>query len=147
MGYKDTTIEQLCNLINCLEDNGVLTPDESIAYRDIMSDYLSHKSKELQESQTLIPDMRRSSIVYHEAGEEEESVIEFLGDEAEPGYVLHRASNMICFDDCTDIRVDKIVVLGREVEYVGWQPGMLYEFRDVESGEIVFSRYYEQWDH
>lgn len=60
---------------------------------------------------------------------------------------LFVAAKIICFGDCTDEKVDMIVVDDREVEYAGWQPGMLFEFYDVKTGEIVWSRSFPSWDH
>ena len=56
------------------------------------------------------------------------------------------AARAICFDDCCDDRVEAIYVGGRKVEYMGWQPGMLYEFCD-DRGRIVWSRRFPEWDH
>jgi len=36
---------------------------------------------------------------------------------------------------------------GREVKYMGWQPGMLYEFYDAETKEVIWSRRFPEWDH
>ena len=51
------------------------------------------------------------------------------------------------FNDCGGYDVLEVVVDGRRVEYVGWQPGMLYEFADCETGEIVWSASFPEWDH
>lgn len=51
------------------------------------------------------------------------------------------------FSDCGGYDVLEVVVDGRRVEYVGWQPGMLYEFADCETGEIVWSASFPEWDH
>ena len=56
-------------------------------------------------------------------------------------------ANRIVFSDCSYDEITEIVADGRPVEYVGWQPGMLVEFRDTETGEIVFSESFPQWDH
>lgn len=53
----------------------------------------------------------------------------------------------IVFSDCGYDEITEIVADGRPVEYVGWQPGMLVEFRDTETGEIIFSESFPQWDH
>jgi len=51
------------------------------------------------------------------------------------------------FNDCGGYDVVEVVVDGRRVEYVGWQPGMLFEFVDCETDEIVWSASFPEWDH
>lgn len=61
---------------------------------------------------------------------------------------LFTAAKHICFSDCDETyRLEKIVVCGREVVYAGWQPAMLYEFVDKETGEVIYSRQFLHWDH
>lgn len=55
-------------------------------------------------------------------------------------------SRRICFDDLTDESVHKIFYKGVEVEYVGWQRGMKFEYKDL-SGNTVWVGYFEHWDH
>jgi hypothetical protein len=59
---------------------------------------------------------------------------------------FYEVSKMIAFDDCTDITVLSIVWKGKEVEYVGWQPCMKYEYKDLD-GNTVWVGYFEEWDH
>lgn len=51
------------------------------------------------------------------------------------------------FNDCSDDRVLEVVFDGCHIEYAGWQPGMLIEFREVTTGLIVFSERFPEWDH
>lgn len=51
------------------------------------------------------------------------------------------------FSDCSDDRVLEIVFDGCRIEYAGWQPGMLYDFREASTGLVVFSERFPQWDH
>lgn len=62
-------------------------------------------------------------------------------------WLLTTVSKHYAFSDCGGYDVIEIVVDGRHVEYVGWQPGMLYEYRDCETGEIVWSESFPEWDH
>ena len=55
-------------------------------------------------------------------------------------------SRKICFDDLDDSTVHKIFYKGKEVEYAGWQPGMKFEYKDLD-GNIVWVGYFEHWDH
>ena len=57
-----------------------------------------------------------------------------------------KVSKKICFDDLDDSSVQKIYYKGKEVEYAGWQPGMKYEYKDLE-GNTVWVGYFEEWDH
>ena len=64
------------------------------------------------------------------------------------GALCYKASQYYAWSDCDDsYRIDEIMCDGRKLEYVGWQPGMLFEYRDVESGEIVASAEHWEWDH
>lgn len=60
--------------------------------------------------------------------------------------MLEDASKTICFSDCSDERVSKIVYRGREVQYAGWQPGMVYQFIDA-NGKVVYTTVHEEWEH
>ena len=62
-------------------------------------------------------------------------------------WLLATVAKHHAFSDCGGYDVVEVVVDGRRVEYVGWQPGMLYEFADCETGEIVWSRHFPEWDH
>lgn len=55
-------------------------------------------------------------------------------------------SRRICFDDCSGETVHKIYYKGKEVNYVGWQPGMKYEYKDLD-GNTVWVGVFEHWDH
>lgn len=60
--------------------------------------------------------------------------------------MMRKVCQIIAFSDCTDERVTKIVYRGREIEYIGWQPGMKYEFADS-NGIIRYSASFPEWDH
>ena len=62
--------------------------------------------------------------------------------------VCHYAAKHYAFDDIDDTyTIEKIVCDGHELHYLGWQPGMLFEFKDLVTGEIVYSVCHENWDH
>lgn len=73
---------------------------------------------------------------------EEKRDLEKVTDE-----VLYFAAKAICFSDCSDEEVNYICVGGREVRYCGWRPGMVYEFYDVKTRDIIWSRSFPHWDH
>ena len=69
----------------------------------------------------------------------------FDGD-VEANQFFTDVSYRIAFDDCSGETVHKIYFKGKEVEYVGWQPGMKYEYRDI-YGNTVWVGVFEHWDH
>lgn len=61
-------------------------------------------------------------------------------------FFFTKVSEKICFDDLEDITVQKIYYKGKEVIYAGWQPGMKYEYEDLD-GNTVWVGYFPEWDH
>ena len=61
-------------------------------------------------------------------------------------FFFTNVSKKICYDDCNDERVLKIYYKGKEVEYVGWQPKMKYEYKDLD-GNTVWVGEFPEWDH
>lgn len=58
------------------------------------------------------------------------------------------AAKIYAFDDIDETySIEHIVCDGRELRYVGWQPNMLFEFVDIETGEVVYSNEFPNWDH
>lgn len=55
-------------------------------------------------------------------------------------------SYRIAFGDCSGETVHKIYFKGKEVNYVGWQPCMKYEYEDLD-GNTVWVGVFECWDH
>ena len=69
-------------------------------------------------------------------------------EQGDIGALCYKASQFYAWTDCDDTyEIVEIMCDGRKLEYVGWQPGMLFEYRDVESGEIVASAEHWEWDH
>lgn len=66
--------------------------------------------------------------------------------EVEANQFFTDVSYRIAFDDCSGETVHKIYYKGKEVEYVGWQPGMKYEYADLD-GNTVWVGVFEHWDH
>jgi hypothetical protein len=82
-------------------------------------------------------------LVDRETGE----VVMKYFEKGDIGALCYKASQYYAWADCDDTyRIDKIMCDGRELEYVGWQPGMLFEFVS-EDGGIVYSASHMQWDH
>lgn len=64
----------------------------------------------------------------------------------EANKMLEDVSKTICFSDCSDERVTRIVYCGKEVHYTGWQPGMVYQFAD-DNGKVVYTTIHSEWEH
>ena len=82
-------------------------------------------------------------LVDRETGE----VVMKYFEKGDVGALCYKASQFYAWDDCDDTyRIDEIMCDGRELYYVGWQPGMLFEF-ESEDGGIVYSASFPEWDH
>ena len=82
-------------------------------------------------------------LVDRETGE----VVMKYFEKGDIGALCYKASQYYAWSDCDDTyRIDEIMCDGRELEYVGWQPCMLFEFVN-EEGDVVYSASFECWDH
>ena len=81
----------------------------------------------------------------------------YTDSEGEPHCITHndphdelgffvKVAKRIAFSDCTDEQVEKIYFKGKEVVFVGWQPGMKFEFKDL-GGNTVWCESFPHWDH
>lgn len=83
-------------------------------------------------------------LVERETGERTHRYFE----KGDVGALCYTAAKFYAFDDFDDTYyIDSIWCDGKELEYVGWQPGMLFEFREVDTGKIVYSASFECWEH
>lgn len=55
-------------------------------------------------------------------------------------------SRRIAFSDCSNEEVLIIIWQGKEVEYVGWRPNMVFEYKDLD-GNVVWDGKFEHLDH
>ena len=68
-------------------------------------------------------------------------------EQGDIGTLCYKASQFYAWADCDDTyEIVEIMCDGRKLEYVGWQPGMLFEFVN-EDGDVVYSASFECWDH
>ena len=82
-------------------------------------------------------------LVDRETGE----VVMKYFEKGDVGALCYKASQFYAWDDCDDTyRIDKIMCDGEPLFYKGWQPGMLFEFYDL-NDTIVYSAEFPQWDH
>ena len=83
-------------------------------------------------------------LVDRETGE----IIMKYFEKGDVGALCYKASQFYAWSDCDDTyRIDEIMCDGHELGYLGWQPSMLFEFKDLVTGEIVYSANHMQWDH
>lgn len=59
--------------------------------------------------------------------------------------MLHEASRMMAFNDCEPFDSMTVTSYDSEWHYMGWQPGMKYEWEDDNGRTWV--GYYPEWDH
>ena len=151
--YKDETITKLCSIINFLEDCGCMLDEEENEYRAVMNEYQRMQAAEKTDFNTFGSYSHQgfaSYIAYsilNDKGERELNHKHYADDYGSADQLLRDAAEMICFSDCSDEIVEAIVIQGYKVDYVGWQPGMLFEFRDRENGEIIWSERFPEWNH
>lgn len=62
--------------------------------------------------------------------------------------MFYEAARFYAFNDLdTGMRITKISCEGALCHYTGYQPDMVIEFAYNESGEIIWSGQFPQWDH
>ncbi len=82
-------------------------------------------------------------LVDRETGE----VVMKYFEKGDVGALCYKASQIYAWDDCDDTyRIEEIMCDGEPLFYKGWQPGMLFEFYDL-NGTIVYSAEFMCWDH
>ena len=139
-------IEMQKDLINKIESEvdslaDYLYPDKD-KYVNNSFKWIEQLLKTLKE--TFLDKNTYIKLVDRETGE----VIMKHFEKGDVGAVCYYASRFYAFDDLDDThRIEKIVCDGHELHYLGWQPGMLFEFKDLTTGEIVYSAEFPQWDH
>ena len=85
------------------------------------------------------------SINYYEfsvpnhLGIEQREHRDFTYDHADD--MMRKVCQTICFSDCSEECVDKIVYRGKELEYVGWQPDMVF------TKEVAWEGCFSDWSH
>ena len=68
-------------------------------------------------------------------------------EQGDIGALCYKASQFYAWSDCDDTyEIVEIMYDGREIYYVGWQQGMLFEFVS-EDGGLVYSAEFPEWNH
>lgn len=79
--------------------------------------------------------------------EDGEIIVNAYADE-DSSEMMRDVSKIICFSDCDDtFEVIKIIYMGREVKYTGWQPGMVMSYKYTATGDEAWSGRFPRWDH
>lgn len=146
--YKDETIEKLCAMLNYLEDDGCLSEEDKIYYREIMTDFAAEKKTEDLLDKCLPDRYAYYSNCYILRNREDGEIIVKSYDKEKSEMMMREVSKHICFSDCDDTyEVIKIVYHGREVEYAGWRPCMEYKYYFVDTKDIAWKEFFPQYDH
>lgn len=69
----------------------------------------------------------------------------FPDDPLDTDTMLTMVSHIIAHGDANRMVIKDIVAQGHELRYAGWQSNMLFEYIDVASGEVCWSRHFPQW--
>ena len=145
--YKDETIAKLCAIINSLEDNGCRLEDEIADYRDVVGRYTDKFEEELIKAKDDNYTSRYSNCYILKNREDGEIIIKAF-ENRHKDIMMREVSKFICFSDCDDtFEIIKIVYNGREVEYNGWQPGMVMSYDYAATDDEAWSGCFPHWDH
>ena len=88
----------------------------------------------------------KNCVILRSKEDGEITIKSYSDDDAD--VMMRDVSKVICFSDCDDMwDVIKIVYMGREVEYTGWQPGMVMSYEYTETGDEAWSGCFPQWNH
>jgi hypothetical protein len=148
MNYKDKTIAKLCTMINHLDACGCMTEDDVKLYCEIIADYTAEKATEETLDKCLPDGYAYYSNCYILRSCEDGEIIVKSYNKEKSSEMMRDVSKQICFSDCDDTyEVIKIVYHGREVEYNGWQPGMLMSYNFAGTDDLAWQCRFPAWDH
>ena len=100
--------------------------------------------KQMRDLEFLLGD----SQTYIELVDDDGEVSRRYFDEGDVYSLCNTAAHIYCFSDCDNTySIEEIKLKGRNIEYVGWRPGMRFIFRDCETKEDVFEICRPEWDH
>ena len=125
--------------------SGDITLEDALILENFEEAFTDHIERicSYQPKATNYDDLAPSWYIYADC--ERNIYSKHFGD-ADADFFFTNVSKKICFDDCDDDTVLKIFYKGKEVEYAGWQPGMKYEYKDLD-GNTVWVGYFPEWDH
>ena len=145
--YKDETIKELCDIINRLSDSDRMFDEERLECIDVLNKYFNEYEAELLAEKEAEPCTGYSNCFILRDNEDGEVIVKaYPDDKAEA--MMRKVSKHICFSDCDDtFEVIKIVYHGREVEYNGWQPGMVMSYDYAGTDDEAWSCCVPEWEH
>lgn len=145
--YKDRTISKLCQLINYLDDLGCISEEDKADYRGAVLEYEERREQEILAARDHEVYTSYSNCVILRDTEDGEVTIKAY-DDNRSNEMMRDVSKIICFSDCDDMwDIIKIIYHGREVEYDGWQPGMVMSYSFKETGDEAWTGRFPRWDH
>ena len=137
-GQKDL-ISKLETEVSSLAD--YLYPDND-KYINAMFDRIEQTLHHLKQS--YCDENTYIKLVDRETGE----VVMKYFEKGDVGALCYKAAQHYAWADCDDTyRIDEIMCDGHELGYLGWQPNMLFKFKDYTTGKIVYSASFPEWDH
>lgn len=69
-------------------------------------------------------------------------------DGSERDKMMVDISKRIYFEDWDDaFAIVDIYYRGRQIEYTGWQPEMLFQYEYVDTGDLAWEGRFPQWHH
>ena len=111
--------------------------------------YINAAMERIESALSLLKDSYKDPNTYIALKDRETGEIRKIFFEKDDiGGLCYKAAQYYAWRDCDDTYdLDEIMCGGRLLEYVGWQPCMLFEFRDAQTRKIVYSHSFPQWDH
>ena len=121
-----------------------ITETERLVHK-LIGNYVDMLREEEQSKDEIC---HRYSNCYILRDREDGEVIVKTYDDDKADVMMRKVSKHICFSDCDDtFEVIKIVYHGREVEYTGWQPGMVMSYEFTATGDLAWEESFPQYDH
>lgn len=140
--------KELLNFIISLRDrvDNLSNRADELDYHKRFCEDLHDVGNALEELQKMLVEGSNTYIILVDRETKEKTKKYFV--EGDVDAICFYASKMYCFSDYDDgYEIEKIIYAGHELHYLGWQPGMVFEFMDRETGEIVYCNQFEHWDH
>lgn len=138
MNYRDNVIEKLSTLIKVLDTENKLTAQQYDEFSKAMDEYDRCGIGEFDHEGHI------NYFLYTQDGGQ---YAYHFDDDVDENEFYTKVAKAIAFSDLSDTSIFEIVYNGHKKRYVGWQPNMLYEFKDEETGRLEWSQYFPEWDH
>ena len=140
----DKIRENICGIFDGIADEFDEDSDMYQSIADVEQD-LDALAESLAEGE-IDENINYYEYTIYDFDEEDDIVIHKTYTREESEKMMRIVSKTLAFSDCSDERITKIVYHGRELNYTGWQPGMVYEYVDS-NGVVMLSASFPEWDH